>query len=82
MTTSTTSFNFDAINNATRGMTAGMKLAIAQGLLTQACNTLEKFENPLAEEAHTLGNELASFRVKYKESSIAAQEAKKQETNS
>lgn len=76
MPTSSNTFNFDAINNATRGMTAGMKLAIAQGLLTQACNTLEKFENPLAQEAHTLGTELATFRIKYKESSKAAQEAK------
>lgn len=74
--TTTSTFNFDAINNATRGMTAGMKLAIAQGLLTQACNTLEKFENPLAVEAHTLGNELATFRIKYKESSDQARQSK------
>ncbi len=73
---STTPFDFTAINNATRGMTAGMKLAVAQGLLTQAINTLEKFENPLAEEAHGLGEELKTFRVKYQEVSALAREAK------
>jgi hypothetical protein len=61
-------FDFTAINEATKGLTTGMKLAIAQGLLTQAVNTLEKFENPLASEVHGLGEELKLFRIKYKES--------------
>ena len=78
MTTASTNYDFTPINNATRGMTAGMKLAVAQGLLTQACNTLEKFENPLAEEAHTLGEKLATFRIKYKESSIQAQASRQE----
>jgi len=70
------SYDFTAINNATRGMTAGMKLAVAQGLLTSACNTLEKFQNPLSVEAHTLGEELKTFRVKYREASAEAQLAR------
>lgn len=69
-------FDFTAINNATRGLTAGMKLAVAQGLLTQAINTLEKFENPLAEEAYTLGEELKIFRIRYQEVSAQAREEK------
>lgn len=48
-------FNFDAINNATRGLTAGMKLAIAQGLLTQAITTLEKQVKYEREEADRVG---------------------------
>ena len=75
MTTSS-SFDFSAINNATRGMTAGMKLAVAQGLLTQAINTLEKFNNPLKAEAHGLGEELKTFRIKYQEVSAQAREDK------
>ena len=71
-----TPFDFSEINLATRGLTAGMKLAVAQGLLTQAINTLEKFENPLAVEAHTLGEELKTFRIKYQEVSAQAREEK------
>ena len=68
MSQHTGNFDFTAINEATKNLTTGMKLAIAQGLLTQSINTLEKFENPLAVEAHTLGEELKTFRIKYKES--------------
>jgi len=70
---SANTYNFTAINNATRGMTAGMKLAVAQGLLTSAIKTMETFDNPLAPEAHTLGEHLKTFRIKYKEKSLEAQ---------
>ena len=58
-------FDFTAINNATRGMTPGMKLAIAQGLITQATNTMEHFNNPLSVEAKSLGDALNKFRQGY-----------------
>jgi hypothetical protein len=77
MTTSASTYDFTAINNATRGMTAGMKLAVAQGLLTQAISTLEKFDNPLSAEANTLGEELKTFRIKYKEEGDKARAAAK-----
>jgi hypothetical protein len=64
-------YDFTAINNATRGMTAGMKLAVAKSLLTQCANTLDKFDNPLAVEAFELREELEVFHCKYKEASAA-----------
>jgi hypothetical protein len=69
-------FDFSKINEATKGLTAGMKLAIAQGLLTQAINTLEKFDNPLLKEATGLGEELKTFRIKYKEVQMKSREDK------
>lgn len=71
----TQQYDFTTLNNATRGMTAGMKLAVAQGLLTQAIKTLEHFDNPLKDEAIGLGEELKTFRIKYKESAEAAKAA-------
>lgn len=59
-------FDFTDINAATKNLTTGMKLAIAQSLLTQATTSLEKFENPLAEKAHGLGSALKDFRAAYK----------------
>ena len=72
-----TEFNFDAVNNATRNMSAGQKLAVAQGLLSSAINTLERFKNPLHDEAAGLGEELRTFRIKYKEAALKAQEERK-----
>ena len=66
------SFDFTAINEATKSLTTGMKLAIAQGLLTQSISSLEKFENPLAKEAHGLGEELKLFRIRYKKAGQVA----------
>ena len=62
-------YDFTAINNATRGMTAGMKLAVAKGLVTQCANTLERFDNPLAIDAIQLREDMEVFHCKYKESS-------------
>ena len=67
-------FDFTQINNATRNLTTGMKLAVAQALLTQATTSLEKFENPLSTEAHGLGSALKQFRAQYKEAAEKAKE--------
>jgi hypothetical protein len=80
MTQTTGTFDFTQINEATKNLTTGMKLAIAQGLLTQSINSLTKFENTLANDAHTLGEELRLFRIRYKESGQIARMAQATES--
>lgn len=69
----TKSFDFTDINAATKSLTAGMKLAVAQGLIKQAHKSLVFFENPLAEEAEEVLSSLVSFREKYKAAAIEKQ---------
>jgi hypothetical protein len=59
-------FDFTAINNATKGLPAGMLLAIAQGFVTRATNTMNKFENACEEQAIQLGADLQALREAYK----------------
>lgn len=74
MTTTTNNFDFTPINNATRNLTPGMKMAVAQGLITSALKKMEEYKDPLAVEALTIGEELKTFRIKYTASRQAAHE--------
>lgn len=71
MSQTTGNYDFGPINKITNNMTTGMKLAIADGLIQSCLTTMEKFENPLAPEVHTIGQELKEFRMKYKASKPA-----------
>jgi hypothetical protein len=61
-------FDFTAINNATRNLPSGMKIAIAKGLLTSVVNTFERFDNELLGEAIKLKSDINLFQIKYKAS--------------
>jgi hypothetical protein len=72
---STTNFDFKAFNAMTRDTAAGMKLALAEGLLKDALYSLERYNNPLSDGCNEALNELKTFRIKYK---AAAEERKAQ----
>lgn len=79
--TSTTSsnkgnFDFSAVNAATNNLPAGMKLAIAEGLLISVTKTMNKFSHELEAKATTVLGSLQVLKAEYKVSSIKAQQAK------
>ena len=69
-------FDFTAINAATLNLPAGMKIAIAEGLLINVCKTLNKFEHELEDKANEVLEELQVFKAEYKVSSLKARLAK------
>ena len=69
-------FDFTAINEATNNLPAGMKIAIAEGLLINVCKTLNKFEHELEDKANEVLEELQVFKAEYKVSSLKARLAK------
>jgi hypothetical protein len=68
-------FDFKAYNAILKDAGAGLKLALAEGLLKDALRTLENFNNPLADDAQMIFNDVKVFRVKYK-AAAAARNAK------
>lgn len=78
-TTNKGTFDFTAINAATNNLPAGMKIAIAEGLLISVSKTLNKFEHELEGKALEVLEELQVFKVEYKVSSLKARLAKAEE---
>jgi len=76
MTTATQNqFDFNAFNAILtpngRPVAPGLKLALAEGLIKDALWNLERYNNPMADDLHGIGNELKVFRIKYKEAAAA-----------
>lgn len=74
-TTRVGDFDFNAFNAILspngRKIAAGLQIALAEGLIKDALYSLERFNNPLADDLQGIGMELRTFRVKYKEASAA-----------
>lgn len=68
-------FDFNAFNAILapngRPVAPGLKLALAEGLIKDALWNLERYNNPMADDLHGIGNELKVFRIKYKEAAAA-----------
>lgn len=71
-------FQFDIFNAMTEQIAAGLKIALAEGLLRDSLYSLEKFHNPLAEDCQAVLGDVKTFRVKYK---AAADQRKKASTS-
>ena len=69
----TNQFDFKAYNNMTGNIAAGLKIALAEGLIRDALYSLERFHNPLADDCQSVLGDIKVFRVKYKQ---AAEERK------
>lgn len=73
-------FDFNAFNALMapngRPVAPGLKLAIAEGLIKDALWSLERYNNPMADDLHGIGNELKTFRIKYKEAAAARNAAR------
>ena len=61
-----TKFDFDSFNKLTNDIAPGLKVALAESLLTSALWSLERFNNPLSDELLGVRTELKTFRAKYK----------------
>ena len=59
-------FPFPVFNALTNDLPAGMQLALAEGLLKSALNTLERYNNPLEADLYKLRSDLKTFRGHYK----------------
>lgn len=68
-------FDFNAFNTMVNPVGAGLKVALAQNLLEDACRSFERYKNPLTDELISIGSELKEFRIKYK--AAAAERANK-----
>lgn len=74
----TNNFDFNAFNNMTKDVAAGLKIALAEGLIRDALYSLERFHNPLADDCQSVLGDIKTFRVKYK----AAADARKAKAES
>ncbi len=68
------SFNFDAYNHSVRDAGAGLKLFLAIGLMRDVLQTLDRFDNPLADDCRGVVNNMKSFRLMYQEAAKARAE--------
>lgn len=59
-------FNFEAFNEMVNGTQPGLKLALAENLLKDAIRGFEYYKNSMTPELKEIGDELVSFRIKYK----------------
>ena len=66
MSTAKGSFDFTAINGLTNDLPAGMKLAIAQGLISNCIGTFNRFKNECEDEAKEVAQALNNLRANYK----------------
>lgn len=64
-------FNFDEYNKMVNPIAAGLKIALAEGLIRDALYTMERFHNPLTDDAQALLGDIKVFRVQYKAQSAA-----------
>lgn len=75
-------FDFGPINTATKTLPAGMKLAIAEGLLITVIKTLNHFHNELETDAQEVLDALQTLKTKYKETKLKSGYAAKEEVPS
>jgi hypothetical protein len=66
MSTAKGSFDFAPINELTNGLPAGMKLALAQGLISNCIGTFNRFKNECEDEAKDVAQALNNLRANYK----------------
>lgn len=69
-------FNFDAFNAATKGANTGLTLWLGMQLLKNVLQSLDYFDNPLADNLRPILNDLKAFRVSYKAEAEARAEKK------
>lgn len=71
-------FDFGPINAATNTLPAGMKLAIAEGLLKTVIKTLNHFHNELEDEATEVLEALQTLKNNYKETKLKSNYTQKE----
>jgi hypothetical protein len=59
-------FDFDSFNKATKEAGAGLKLFLAEQLLSDALSVMTKFRNPLRKDLEDIVDELSSLRKESK----------------
>jgi hypothetical protein len=72
-------FDFTAINTATKALPAGMKLAIAEGLLITVIKTLNHFHNELETDAQVVLENLQALKAAYKTTKLKSGFASKED---
>jgi hypothetical protein len=71
----TGNFDFAPINALTNDLPAGMKLAIAQGLISNCIGTFNRFKNECEDEAKDVAQSLQNLREAYKKTVPADKQA-------
>lgn len=68
-------FDFDAFNAVTAKAPAGLKLYLAQQLMSNVLFTMQMYDNPRADDVHSIFADIKALRSKTKDDAAARERA-------